>query len=89
MQALLNTCCVFDINLNNTEYLQDCGWMIQTLVGQFPTRNRWFISCPPGGTHGALCAAYISRSVTARDTIAARHMLGSLGADHFQEASCR
>lgn len=52
--------------------------MIQTLVCQFPTRNRWFISGPPGGTHGALCSAYISRSVTARDSIAVRHMFGSL-----------
>jgi hypothetical protein len=51
--------------------------MIQALVCQFPTRKWWFISGPPGGEEGALCSAYISRSVTATDTITMCHMLWS------------
>lgn len=53
--------------------------MIQALVCQFPTRKWWFISGPPGGAEGALCSAYISRSVTATDTITLCHMLWFLG----------
>jgi hypothetical protein len=69
MQVLLRTCWV-----NTTCKLL---LMIQVLVCQFPTRKWWFISGPPGGTEGAVCSAYISRSVTARDTISMCHMLRS------------
>lgn len=63
--------------------------MIQALVCQFPTRKWWFISGPPGGTEGALCSAYISRSVTATDTIALCHMLWFLGIGPLQSISCQ
>lgn len=81
MQASVRTCWV-----NCTCKLP---LMIQALVCQFPTRKWWFISGPPGGAEGALCSAYISRSVTATDTITLCHMLWFLGTGPLQSIACQ
>jgi len=81
MQASVRTCWV---NCTGKLLL-----MIQALVCQFPTRKWWFIRGPPGGAEGALCSAYISRFVTATDTIILCHMLWFLGTGPLQSLSCQ